>query len=137
MAREDPSDGRPAKRPLGVTLFSLAMAWLTFAGLANSATMFLVNDSPFPGYFSIFTLAYAVTAAATTVGLWRMKSWTLTAFRAWMASCTIFMVAFGIFFRIDQILPEVWPGLLSFTAFALVVFWLLDRYIRSRLPTAS
>ena len=137
MAREDSSDGRSAKRPLGVTLFSLALAWLTFAGLANSATIVLVTDSPFPGYFAIFTLAYAVTAAATTVGLWRMKAWTKIAFRLWMAVCGTFMAAFASLIGMAQVMADAWPGLLSFLALAGVIFWLLDRYIRSRIPPAG
>ena len=136
MARGDRSDPRPGKRPLGITLFSLAMGWLSFAGLANAATTLLVKGSPFPGYFAIFALAYALAAGATAVGLWRRKAWTLIAFRLWMGTCGIFMATFAFLLGLAAVGAEVWPGLLAFLAFVLFIFWLLDRYIRARLPPA-
>jgi len=70
------------------------MAWLTLAGVLN--TWVIVDKSVvyLPSYFAIFTIAYAISAAAATVGLWRMKPWALTAFRSWEASCLALMAAF-------------------------------------------
>ncbi|CAN0438901.1 unnamed protein product, partial [Ectocarpus sp. 13 AM-2016] len=85
------------KRPLGITILSLAMAWLTLSAIGNTAVILIpAYNHPLPDYFAVFAIAYGVTAAATTAGLWRMKPWTLTAFRAWGAVCLALIIAFFV-----------------------------------------
>lgn len=136
MASESQPDSPKRKRPLGVTLLALAMAWLALAAFGNTAVILLVKDHPFPGYFALLTAAYGIAAAATTTGLWRMKSWTLIAFRSWGLTCLAFFIALSVVDGPDGLIfkkpEELLPLFFTFLAIVLLLFWLLDRYIRSR-----
>ena len=127
-----PASHRSVKRPLGITLLSLAMGWLAFAGIANTASIFWSVDSPFPSYLALFTVAYAITAAATMVALWRMRGWAVTAFRSWVAVCVILMLGFTASILFADIAREIALLSVGFDALALLVFWLLDRYIAKK-----
>src|SRR3546814_10458015 len=82
MAVCAPGGSAARKRPLGVTLLSLLMGWLTLAAALN-AVGFPSQIEGWPVVITVLTIAYAVTAGATTMGLWRMRPWALTAFRIW------------------------------------------------------
>ena len=80
--------------------------------------------------------AYGVTAGATTIGLWRMKPWALTAFRAWGVVLLLLMVGFFFVFRIDLAIDQDPIGqsvlFVIFIGTEGLIYWLLHRYIRRR-----
>ncbi len=145
MPSEDPAAVQPRKRPLGVTLLSLAMGWLTFSAFLSAALFLGAFPSAFPGYLAnllaIMAAAYGMTAGATTIGLWRMKPWALTAFRAWGAVCLGQMVAFLILFRFDLVIErDPVPQsimLVIFTGTVVLIYWLLHRYIKRRVAAGA
>lgn len=124
---------------MGITILSLVMAWLTLSAIGNAAVILIpAYNDPLPDYFAVFAVAYGIAAAATTAGLWRMKPWTLTAFRAWGAACVALLVAFFVVSRMDQILlvypEERVPFFAGFIGSVILIYWLLHRYIRKRVP---
>ncbi|MEO3427769.1 hypothetical protein AAFN88_02855 [Pelagibius sp. CAU 1746] len=130
--RENPE--RPhRKRPLGATLLSLLMGWLTLSAIGN-AMVFPAAGIGWPAYFTVLAVAYAVTAGATAVGLWRMRPWTLTAFRAWGVVLLVLMIVFSFFFQVPQLLKAdpVGQGILlvATTGTMVLVYWLMHRYIK-------
>jgi hypothetical protein len=128
--------GAARKRPLGVTLLSLLMGWLTLAAALN-AVVFPSQIEGWPIVISVLTIAYAVAAGATTVGLWRMRPWALTAFRAWGLVLLLLMAAFLFFMEFWTAIGmqplETGPLFVAFTVTIVLLYWLLHRYIRRRL----
>ena len=127
------------QRPVGMTLLCLLLGWLTFSALMNAAL--LIPQLDLPLYLTVLmtalALAYAVTAWAAAVGLWRMRPWGLTAFRAWGLALLLNMAAFLWVFDVPTEFyaspAEALPLLLAFTAVMVLVYWLMHRYIRRRL----
>jgi len=134
--------GRP-QRPVGMTLLCLLLGWLTLSALMNAG--FLIPQLGLPLYLTVLmtvlALAYAVTAGAAAVGLWRMRPWGLTAFRAWGLVLLVFMPAFLLVFDVPSQFfaspAEALPLLLAFTAVILLVYWLMHRYVSRRLAPRS
>lgn len=139
MPADVPGSAAPRKRPLGVTLLSLVMGWLTLAAVLN-AFVFPYAIEGWPLYITVLTTAYAVTAGATTFGLWRMRSWTLTVFRAWGMVLLLLMAGFvwdSAFLELLTVRPaESLPMFLATTGVVALVYWLLHRYIRRRVAVA-
>jgi len=111
------------------------MGWLTLAATLN-AVVFPSQIEGWPLVITVLTIAYAVTAGATTIGLWRMRPWALTAFRAWGVVLLLLMAAFLFFMEFWTIIGmqplEAGPLLAATTGVMVIVYWLLDRYIRRR-----
>lgn len=133
-------DGSAArKRSLGVTLLSLLMGWLTLAAALN-AVVFPSQIEGWPIVITVLTIAYAVTAGATTIGLWRMRAWCLTAFRAWGVVLLLLMAAFLFFIEFWTIIgmpPLEAPLFAATTGVMVLVYWLLHRYIRRRVVDSA
>ena len=132
--RENPEQPR-RKRPLGATLLSLVLGWLTLSALGNAA--FLMPVAGFPAPMIALALAYAATAGAAAAGLWRMKSWGLTAFRAWGVILLCLMVGFlwapPLATIVRGNLEENPLVFLASMAVMVFVYWLMYRYIKRRL----
>ncbi|WP_299399689.1 hypothetical protein [Pelagibius sp.] len=118
-----------------MTLLSLWMGWLTFwavFGAALSAT----KEVGWPVYIDVIMGAYALTAGATTLGLWRMKPWTLTAFRTWGVVCLGLMIVFFLPLQMPERLAaepvEVGTLFVATTGTMILVYWLMHRYIKRR-----
>lgn len=140
MPEDTPGATGARKRPLGVTILSLAMGWLTLAAVLNSV-MFPAQIEGWPVVITVLTIAYAVTAGATTLGLWRMRPWTLAAFRAWGVVLLLLMGAFLFFMEFWVIIGmeslEAGPLFVLTTGTIVLVYWLLHRYIRRRVIGAG
>jgi glucan phosphoethanolaminetransferase (alkaline phosphatase superfamily) len=132
--------GATRKRPFGVTLLSLLMGWLTVSAVLNAA-VFPAQIEGWPVAMTVLTLAYAVTAGAVTLGLWRMRPWALTAFRAWGVVLLLTMVAFLYFFGAmmgyEQNPLESGILFVATTGTMALIYWLLHRYIRKRVVGAQ
>lgn len=119
------------KRPLGATLLSLVMGWLTLSALLNAA-FFPTAEIGLPAYIKILVGAYAITAGATTIGLWRMKPWTLTAVRAWGVVLLVLFIVFFFLFQVPQLIETdpVGQGILfaATTGTMILIYWLIHRY---------
>jgi hypothetical protein len=135
MTTEDPAVTQPRKRPLGATLICLLLGWLTVAAIFNAVLLpTLAPPGIFPNYIYVLFGAYAITAGATTVGLWRMKPWALTAFRAWGTVCLVLLVCFLVVFRVDLVIAQdplgqsIMVGVTTGTM--ALIYWLLHRYVK-------
>jgi hypothetical protein len=135
MSVDAPGGSAARKRPLGVTLLSLLMGWLTLAAALNTV-VFPSQIEGWPVVITVLTIAYSVTAGATTIGLWRMRPWTLTAFRAWGLVLLLLMACFLFFMEFWTIIGmqplEAGPLFVIFTVTIVLFYWLLHRYIRRR-----
>jgi hypothetical protein len=98
------------KRPIGFTILALMLWWLTFAVIVYGFTH---NDS----LGTILPLSYAVTAFMSGLGLWKIRSWALSFFYAWILVDVLMMLVMqrGVY---ELPLPE-------FTGFALFTVLLL------------
>jgi hypothetical protein len=80
----------PKTRPVGISILALFLGWLAVAGFGNSFIWYLAasgwpKDAPerlvsavtaiASPVVSMVCLLYGATAAAATVGLWRMHRW--------------------------------------------------------------
>ena len=93
------------QRPTGVTVASLLFGWLAIAGFGNAVVwnqpqilaaqpqLVLTLGGTF---FTVAAVAYGVTALATCIGLWRMKSWALRAYLAWSAAALTLALLFAL-----------------------------------------
>ena len=111
------------QRPLGITILSLILGWLAVAGFGNAIVwnLQIVRDlarqipnsgtasrMPLGGpMLTIVLLAYGATAAASCIGLWRMKAW---AHRAYLAWCAVVLVS-GIGMAFLSYAPSLLVGL--------------------------
>ncbi len=135
MSREAAKTPGPTKRPIGMTILCLGLGWLTLGALGNAA--FLMPVAGFPAPMIALALAYAATAGAAAVGLWRMRSWGLTAFRAWGVVLLCTMLGMLWTFPLEMLIgerPDEFALLfLATTGVIVLVYWLLHRYIKRRL----
>ena len=83
------------RRPLGITLLSVVLAWLAIAGFGNAlvwnsssvqTTQHQVGLNIGGWAFTVLALIYGLSALVTSVGLWRMARWAGRAYLSW--SCT-------------------------------------------------
>ncbi len=102
-----PDASHPPQRPLGITVLSVLLGWLAIAGLGNAIVWHLPSVKALAGrlsataalllpsgaLFTFLAVAYGVTAAASSIGLWRMKTWAPLAYLSWCAS----LLALGIY----------------------------------------
>jgi hypothetical protein len=63
------------RRPAGITILCLVLAWLTLAGIGNAYLILTRQFADLPMYLGFFAAGYAVAALLTTLGLWQMKMW--------------------------------------------------------------
>ena len=119
------------KRPFGMTILSLVLAWLGLAGAGNGWLILSGSFAEMPAVFGVLALAYSATAFPACIGLWRMQSWGLNALRAWMGVCVLFFASFTYAFS-DFILGGILGGI-GFLVFVGVLFLGLNGYVSSKL----
>ena len=109
------------KRPIGFIILALFLGWLSIAAFVN-AFFGLGNLNP------ILALLYGVTAIITAAGLWKMKSWTFTAYLAWCATVILMMVVMqmGYIYRLPL------PMFIAFACFLITIISLIGIYIKRR-----
>jgi hypothetical protein len=118
------------KRPSGITAIALLLGWLSIAGFGNTFVLFNDMIPDIPAYFGVFSLLYGITALASCVGLWKMKSWSVLMLRGWMLLCLIFILSFSLVF-IDYLLGG-YVGMLLSLLFIFTLFWFLNSYVGSK-----
>ncbi len=90
-----------ADRPLGATVLAILLGWLAVAGFGNaivwrgvSARVAAPENTPLAEVLAItgsplssaLALAYGVTALVACIGIWRMHSWMVYAYKSWIVA---------------------------------------------------
>jgi hypothetical protein len=130
----------PVRRPVGVTLTSLALAYLGAVGVAGSLLLpnaigaavapQIMRASVAITSWSLsgLTLLYGLTALLASVGLWRMMPWGRQAFAAWVVVALTFMLAFVALIESPPDTPAILA--LASAAFFVTIFYAWWSYIR-------
>ena len=123
------STEKPAtlKRPGGITVLCILLAWLGLVGLSNAWFIFA---GEFPGkgpLVGVGVLVYGVTALVACVGLWRMASWAPKALHAWMLAFVFYLVGHALGF--DDFIRGNIPGALGLAVFVGLLFLGIHRYV--------
>ena len=139
MTIEQSADRERPRRPLGITILSLTLAYLSLAGFGNTVLLLVVDPMPVPvpRWLAVFALAYGITTITASIRLWRMEATGLFWLRAWFVVLVLLNLAFATIpiFR-DNAFGGV-VGILGFSLGLVVFLWLLDVYVRRRLASAS
>ena len=122
------------KRPFGITICALLLGWLAIAGFGNGWIILSGQISELPKSIGLIAFFYGITALSSTIGLWRMKPWGIIAVRSWMAVCLLFLIVFTILF--NKLILGGYLGSFGFLIFTGSLFWLLDRYVKSKIAAA-
>lgn len=133
--KDAPKEGT-SRRPGGITWLCVLFTWFGVAGFGNTAVLFSRPVGLLPPWVGVIILAYALTASAAAVGLWRMRRWGLLALRAWMAVCLILLGCFVVIFPSRIILGGLW-GAVAFTAGFIVIFRYLHGYVQRSIGTGA
>ena len=123
------------KRPIGIIISVVVLAWLAVTGFMNSWVILSDPGVTISKPIGYFALLYAVAALFSVVGLWLMKQWGLLAIRCWMIACLLFLIV-PEDMRTKMMQGGV-AGMLGFFVFIIVVFWMFDRYVKSKLTATS
>jgi hypothetical protein len=123
-----------SSRPGGITALSIIIAFFALSGFGNAA---LVSSDG--GGWTHYTLelisaiTYGFSGALASIGLWRMRRWTLAAYSIWA------LTAIGaiVLFLIDFVPPEArrpiaylaWPVLLLSLG-----YWYIRRALNRAAP---
>jgi hypothetical protein len=116
------------RRPVGITILCVALAWLTLAGIGN-AYLLLTGQFGLPRYHGVLAAAYAISTLFACVGLWKMRVWGLYWLRTWMLVCVGMVVAMIPAFGVLEGGFEGILMLVVFCAVVLALFWFLNRYV--------
>jgi len=73
---------------------------------------------------SIIALAYGLSALATCVGIWRMRSWMGTAMSCWVASIAAFGIYMSVAMPTERFTLMVGLGFFVPLAFLVAALWL-------------
>ena len=123
------------KRPIGITISALVLGWLAMTGFLNGWVILTDLSSELSKSIGYIAIIYGITALLSTIGLWYMKSWSLVAIRSWMGVCLLFLIAPED--TLNKVMQGGIAGMLGFFVFIISVFWLFDRYVKSKLTTTS
>lgn len=81
------------KRPIGFTLLSLLLAWLSIAGFFKA---FIGKEEMMS---SVLTVIYGITALAAAIGFWKMKKWSFAAYLLWCATVLLMSITMQLDYR--------------------------------------
>ena len=109
------------KRPIGITIISLILCWLSLAAYIG---IFTGSNLSF-----IILLLYGTTALLSATGLWKMKDW---AFRAYLIWCIVVIIT-GISMQINPVYRMPVYLFAIFILFLAMVIGLIAFYIFKRL----
>lgn len=118
------------KRPIGFTISVIVFAWLATTGFMNGWTILSGSTESAPNSMGYIAMLYAIAAAVSAVGLWLMKPWAVIAIRCWMVACLLFLIIPED--MRNKMMQGGIAGMLGFFVFMIVVFWLFDRFVRSK-----
>ncbi|HET8701708.1 MAG TPA: hypothetical protein VFL97_08600 [Nitrococcus sp.] len=123
------------KRPVGMTLLAVALAWLAMGGVLFSVVSPILAWAELPWMlYEIAGLAYAASATVAAVGVWKLEPWAYRAFQVWLAIAlaagSLPLLTFPTAARSRWMLPVGW-------ALLLVALWPFARYIRRNLQAAA
>lgn len=123
------------KRPLGITLVVLLLAWLAIGALVLSMTAeTLASAGARWRLVQVGALIYGLTAAVAAVGLWKLRRWGYVAFVGWVAA----VLAIGLWWpaAFPQLTPPAWLGW-AWVAIVAAITLPLGRYIRRTVARAA
>ncbi len=123
------------KRPLGLTISVIVFAWLAITGFMNGWAILSGSAESVPNSMGYIAMFYAIAAAVSAVGLWLMKQWAAIAIRFWMGACLIFLIVPED--MRNKMMQGGIAGMLGFFVFIIVIFWLFDRYVKSKLTDTA
>jgi len=123
------------KRPIGITISALVLGWLAMTGFLNSWVILTDLSSELSKSIGYIAIIYGITALLSTIGLWCMKPWSLVAIRIWMGVCLLYLIVPED--TLNKIMQGGIAGMLGFFVFIISLFWLFDRYVKSKLTTTS
>lgn len=113
------------KRPVGFTILSLILFWLTIGALANFFMSYKTLD------IKALIVAYGLTACAAAIGLWRFEDWAYKAFLSW--SVVVLLLNFDLKFGAAGMFDLPMVAFIPYTGIVVFLLYLLVRYIRSQL----
>ena len=119
------------KRPTGFTISALILTWLAITGFMNAWEILTSMDSEVSRSLGYIAVLYASTAFLSAIGLWLMRQWSLLAIRSWMGTFILFLMVPED--MRNKIMQGGIAGMLGFFVFIVVLFWLFDRYVKSKL----
>ncbi len=126
------------RRPLGITIISLMLGYLSIAGFANAVIMAKGVFLPIvPVWFSIVALAYGATAFGACRALWKRRNNTVVWLRAWFV---VLISAFSGVLKFFAQSPEIevpigLTEIVVFTVFLVVLLYAIDNYVRRYVAT--
>ncbi len=123
------------KRPGGITVISVVLAWLAIAGALNAWFIFSGDTPDLGPPFGFAAVIYSIAALAACIGLWRMAPWGLRALHVWMVVCILIFAGFTYAF--DDFIRGGIPGLLGFALFIGLFFLGIQRYVSTKLAPDS
>ncbi|MDW3094427.1 MAG: DUF2127 domain-containing protein [Gammaproteobacteria bacterium] len=123
------------KRPIGITISAIFLGWLTISGFGNAWMIISDQSSETPKFIGVIAFLYGISALVSAIGLWGMRQWAIYAVRSWMGTCILFLIVFTTLS--DNLILGGLPGALGFFVFITVLFWLFDRYVKSKINQTS
>src|SRR5438045_3824423 len=118
----------PRRRPLGITLLAIIIAWCSLGG----AFFALVHVVPPPGVpwglYRLGAALYAVTGLPTAFALWRLAPWASQAFAAWVVCALLASSLPGL--TLPGTTGVSRAVLIATLACAGILLWLLYRYVQ-------
>jgi hypothetical protein len=122
------------KRPLGITLVALMLAWLSVGALVLAMTAeTLAPTGDRWRLVQVGALLYSVAAAVAAFGLWKLRRWGYVAFVGWVAT----VLAIGLWWPASFprfTLPQ-WAAWLWIAVVAAIMLP-LGRYVRRTIARA-
>ena len=123
------------QRPFGISVICFVLGWLSFAGFGNAAMILFNEMLPIPKWFSLFALAYGVTAFVSTLKLWRMDDAGVLWVRSW--AVVVILMSFAMIPIFSDLALGGIGGMLGFVLMTAVLLLLLDRYVSRKLAAAD
>jgi hypothetical protein len=124
-----------SKRPLGLTLLSLLLAWCSFGALIVA----FVTPTPIPHlpwtWYKLAAGAYALTGLPVAVGIWQRRPWAPTGFWIWSAAALI-VGALPSLTMATRPLTNRWLVVPVVLVSAAILVW-LGRYVRRSIQPAA
>tara|TARA_B100001559_G_C16480806_1_gene613651 strand:- start:1632 stop:2006 length:375 start_codon:yes stop_codon:yes gene_type:complete len=118
-------------RPKRITILSLLLGWLSFAGFANCLVM--ISKGTDNGLLmGVLAGLYGTAALVSSIGLWRLNKWAAKAFLVW--SALVVVMAF--------VMQTTFVGMptLQFSGFLVVVIlilFFLNRFVMKVIGNTS
>lgn len=105
-------------RPTSITIITLLLGWFALGGLGVGILIITGNFNSFPIVLGFLSLAYSLSAITASLGLWKMKRWSLTALKIWMVVCIttllVFIYLFGEYLAGGYIVGIVFTVVVTF-----------------------